>query len=206
MQPTGRWNRATPYTVQNASQPKRGEKDQSGFHLLNISLYPQPLRKGRVLWEHLTPFPTGPKCKASSCCAAHTGSPQQRLPEPPPDTTQAVHPMPEGTPLFLPSHQCSGSCVCAWPTRWHWQKGFALSFFPPLSLPPSDTRLTTGSGQTDAEKDCHLLKPSHRLPTQLAFPPHLPSRYPPSQHRSCWLHQTARQQTEAAQLKRAYLQ
>lgn len=137
------------------------------------------------------PFPTGPKGEAGSCCAAHTGSPQQRLPEPPPDTTQAVHPMPEGTPLFLPSHQCSGSCVCAWPTRWHWQKGFAPS---------------TGSGQTDTEKDCHLLKPSHRLPTQLPFPPHLPSRYPPRYNRSCWLHQTGRQWTEAAELKTAYFQ
>lgn len=97
------------------------------------------------------------------------GLPRHALPTPPSKgsqegrtTSQADQPAPEGTAHFSPSHPYSGSCICTWPTRWHWQKDFASSSYLSLCLP-----LTPGSPLA-ADRYREGLPPtetSHHLPT-----------------------------------------
>lgn len=135
-----------------------------------MSLYPQPFRKHRVLWEHLTPSPLAPKVKPAAAALPTQAPPSQGCPS-------HLHTPHRPSTLCQKGHPCSCQATSAQ------ARVFALgpqdgtdrkALLPPLA---PDRR-------TQRRTDCRLLKPSHRLPTQLAFPPHLPSRYPPRYNRS----------------------
>lgn len=165
-----------------------------------MSLKPQPFRKQGVPQECFTLSLLAPKVKRAAA-----GLLIHRLPakatsraEPPRDTTQADSPAREGIPLFFPRHQCSGSCICTWPTRWHWQKNFAPSFF----FSPCLCHQAHHWPWTDSEKDCHLLKHHIIFPHSWFSLLTCPQVTQPAG--SCWFH--PRGGVWGTQLKAAYFQ
>lgn len=96
------------------------------------------LQKAKGTPGVLNPLPADPKSKEGSCWAAHTQAPrkisQQGRATSGHQSGRQSWSRKNTLPLLFPRHQCLDSCIYSWPTRWHWQKNFAPSFFLSLCL------------------------------------------------------------------------